>query len=111
MTIVRRNERGITLIELMVVLVIIAIIAGIVIALYQDLNRKTRLVADKGTGAAIRSALSIYYSKHDGNFPTKAMLSTLVQPSPPVFQCPGQDYTVNANTGEIALTVNDAALC
>lgn len=111
MTVSRRNERGLTLIELMIVVAIIAIIAGIIVALYQDLDRKTRLVADKGTAAALRSALSIYYSKHDGNFPTKVMLDTLVQPSPPIFQCSGQSYTVDGTTGALALSVNDQAQC
>ena len=83
-----KNQRGVTLVELMVVVAIIAIIAAIAITLYQDVQKKARLAADQGTIAALRSASAIYYGKNDGAFPSGGTLNTLVQPSPPVMQCP-----------------------
>src|SRR5262252_8531205 len=41
-----RNQKGVTLVELMVVVAIIAIIAAIAITLYQDVQKKARLGAD-----------------------------------------------------------------
>ncbi len=108
-----RDRRGVTLVELMVVVAIIAIIVAIaMLALWQNVEKRARLSADKGTAAALRSAVAIYYSKHDGSFPpSRALLNTLVVPNPLVFQCPSGSYTYNATEGAVALTVNDDALC
>jgi len=66
---------------------IIAIIAAIAVALFQDLNRKARLGADSGTVASIRSAVALYYGKTNGLFPASlASINTLITPAP-VFQC------------------------
>jgi prepilin-type N-terminal cleavage/methylation domain-containing protein len=108
----RRDERGITLIEIMVVVGILAIIAAIaLIVLYQDVARKSRLAADNGTVAALRSAVAIYYGKNDGTFPpSKPVVHTLVMPAP-TFQCPGQDYTYDPSNGMIALLINNPSGC
>jgi len=108
-----REARGVTLVELMVVVAILAIIVAIaMLALWQNVQQKTRLAADHGTAAALRSAAAIYYGKHAGNFPPgKDSLNTLVNPSPPNFQCPGNGYTYDASNGRITLTVNDASEC
>jgi len=107
-----KGQRGVTLVELMVVVAIIAIIAAIALTLYQNVQQKAKLSADQGVGAALRSAVAIYYGRKNGNFPpTKTVLNTLVSPSPPVFQCTGQSYTYVNNTGLITLGVNNAADC
>jgi type IV pilus assembly protein PilA len=106
-----KDQRGVTLVELMVVVAIIAIIAAIAITLYQDVQKKARLAADQGTIAALRSAGAIYYGKNDGAFPTVGTLSTLVQPSPPVMQCPGNTWNIDAANGKITLTGNDISVC
>jgi len=106
-----KNQRGVTLVELMVVVAIIAIIAAIAITLYQDVQKKARLAADQGTIAALRSASAIYYGKNDGTFSTQGTLSTLVQPSPPVFQCTGSSWSVDATNGKITYTPNDVSAC
>jgi type IV pilus assembly protein PilA len=106
-----KDQRGVTLVELMVVVAIIAIIAAIAITLYQDVQKKARLAADQGTIAALRSASAIYYGKNDGAFPTQGTLNTLVQPSPPVMQCPTNNWGIDANNGKITLTGNDISNC
>jgi prepilin-type N-terminal cleavage/methylation domain-containing protein len=109
-----RNQRGVTLVELMVVVAIIAIIAAIAITLYQDVQKKARLAADQGTMAAIRSAIAIYYGKNDGVFPTQGSLNggpPLLQAAPS-WQCAGNSgWTYDANTGLAALAVNDTSGC
>ncbi len=106
-----KDQRGVTLVELMVVVAIIAIIAAIAITLYQDVQKKARLAADQGTIAALRSAGAIYYGKNDGTFATQGMLQTLVQPSPPVMQCPAGTWAVDAANGKITYTPNDISGC
>jgi prepilin-type N-terminal cleavage/methylation domain-containing protein len=108
------DQRGVTLVELMVVVAIIAIIAAIAITLYQDVQKKARLAADQGTMAAIRSAIAIYYGKNDGVFPTQGALNAgppLLQAAPG-WQCAGNSgWTYDINTGLAALAVNDTSGC
>jgi prepilin-type N-terminal cleavage/methylation domain-containing protein len=105
-----RSERGVTLIELMVVVAIIAIIAAIAITLYQDVQKKAKLAADQGTIAALRSAIAIYYGRHNGTFPAGGDLNTLVVPSPN-WQCAGNDYDYTATNGKLTIQINDVANC
>ena len=105
------DQRGVTLVELMVVVAIIAIIAAIAITLYQDVQRKAKLAADEGVVAAMNSAIAIYYGKHNGNFPDSPGL--YVSPSPPSFQCTtaGFEYSYTASTGLISVTTRVVASC
>ena len=105
------DQRGVTLVELMVVVAIIAIIAAIAITLYQDVQRKAKLAADEGVVAAMNSAIAIYYGKHNGNFP--ATPGNYVSPSPPSFQCStsGFAYTYDVSTGLISVTARVVANC
>ena len=104
-----KDQRGVTLVELMVVVAIIAIIAAIAITLYQDVQKKARLAADLGTVAALRSASAIYYGKHDGNFPDQATLGTLVQGL--TFQCSGSSWAADATNGKITYSPNNISAC
>jgi type IV pilus assembly protein PilA len=97
-----RSQKGVTLIELMVVVVILAIIAAIAITLYQDIQKKAKLASDQGTIAALRSAVAIYYGKNNGLFPSQVTLEkNLVVPAPPVWQCTGTHYTYTTSNGKI----------
>ena len=104
------DERGITLVELMVVVTIIAIIAAIAITLYQDVQRRAKLAADEGVIAAMNSAISIYYGKHNGNFPDSP--GRYLSPTPPIFQCAssGFEYLYDGN-GLISITTRDVSQC
>jgi prepilin-type N-terminal cleavage/methylation domain-containing protein len=106
-----KNQRGVTLVELMVVVAIIAIIAAIAITLYQDVQKKAKLAADQGTMAAIRSAIAIYYGKNDGVFPGSAGAIDLLLQAPPAWQCVGQANNYVAATGLASLAVNDISGC
>lgn len=98
-----RNERGITLVELMVVVTIIAIIAAIAISLYQDVQKKARLSADQEMVANLRSAVAIYYGKNNGVFPgSLGSINTLVIPAPS-YQCTVAP-TFDTSNGKISYT-------
>lgn len=103
---VLHDERGVTLVELMIVVAILAIIAAIAITLYQDVEKRAKLAADQQTTAALASAISIYYGKHDGSLPaTTADVLALVTPTP-VWQC-SVTVTYTSANGKI---VNTATL-
>lgn len=83
----KRDQRGLTLVELMVVVTIIAIIAAVAIAIYQDIVKKSKLAADQGIVSSLRSAVAIYYGRSNGLFPaTLGSVEALVQPAP-VYNC------------------------
>jgi prepilin-type N-terminal cleavage/methylation domain-containing protein len=67
-----RSQKGLTLVELMVVVAIIAIIAAVAITVFQDIQKKAKLAADQANVASMRSAVAIYYGKHNGLFPAAA---------------------------------------
>ena len=97
-----RSERGVTLVELMVVVAIIAIIAAIAVTIFQDLQKKAKLGADQGSVGAMRSAVALYYGKNNGLFPsTEGAVESLTTPAPS-WNCGGPTY--DSNNGKVTYT-------
>jgi prepilin-type N-terminal cleavage/methylation domain-containing protein len=87
-----RSERGVTLVELMVVVAIIAIIAAIAVTIFQDLQKKAKLGADQGSVGAMRSAVALYYGKTNGLFPaSETNVENLTTPLPS-WNCASPTY-------------------
>jgi len=65
----KKNLKGFTLIELMIVVAIIGILAAVAIPKFADLVTKSKEAGVKGTIGSLRSALSIYYGDTEGGYP------------------------------------------
>jgi prepilin-type N-terminal cleavage/methylation domain-containing protein len=108
-----RSQKGLTLVELMVVVAIIAIIAAVAITVFQDIQKKAKLAADQANVASMRSAVAIYYGKFNGLFPAQATLLTLVTPNLTMgllgnsFHCALPTYTVANGKVDYTATVAD----
>lgn len=61
--------RGMTLIELMIVVAILSILAALTTAKFADMTVKSHEAVTKGNLGALRGALSIYYANNEGLFP------------------------------------------
>ena len=88
---------------LMIVVTIIAIIAAVAIAVYQDIVKKSKLAADQAVVSSLRSAIAIDYGRSNGLFPASmTTVETLVQPAPS-YNCTVPPVYDSAN-GKITFT-------
>jgi len=64
-----KKEAGFTLIELMIVVAIIGVLASIAIPKFANMVTRSKEAAVRGQLGTVRSAVSIFYSDNDGQFP------------------------------------------
>ncbi len=65
----KNQQKGFTLVELMIVVAIIGILAAVAIPKFAQMLEKSREGATKGNLSAIKSAVSNYYADQQGNYP------------------------------------------
>jgi len=72
-----RRFGGFTFVELVVVVTIIAIIAVVMLPRFAGLIGKSREATVKGHLGSIRSAITLYYSDNDGEYPVDDLASLM----------------------------------
>lgn len=103
------NDRGFTLLELMFVVVILGILAGIAGVKYQGLYRKAEEGALQGNLGTLRSALAIYYSDLEGQYPQNLDAMTVASrylKDIPAGRIP--DYHAASSNVTLATAVDDS---
>jgi prepilin-type N-terminal cleavage/methylation domain-containing protein len=118
----RGKQKGFTLIELIIVIVIIGILAAVAIPKYEDMREQARTATLKGQLGAIRSAIAIQYARNalngaatfptlngaifaDGNVPKEPVNnSNAVKTTAGVDNAGGWQYT--AATGIVKANMN-----
>ena len=74
----KSKQKGFTIIELVVVIVILGILAAVAFPKFQDLSGDARTAVLNGAKAAVQSAAVITYAKNSGTKPSLAQIKSQV---------------------------------
>jgi type IV pilus assembly protein PilA len=101
----RNGERGFTLIEILVVLLIIVVLAAIAFPLFVNQRAKAQDAEAKTTARTALGAIEVFHQDH--NTFAGADKNALIAIEPALAQANGLDVTATA--GEFTITVDSAA--
>ena len=76
----RRNQRGFTLLEVLIVIAIIGILVSIGVASYSSAQQKSRDARRKGDLKAVQNAFEQYNADNDGNYPVTCSVDSTYMP-------------------------------
>lgn len=96
-----RNQRGFTLVELMIVIVIIGVLAAIAVPAYSSYVSKAQERTCEANRRMISTAAVMYYIEHDNNYATD--IEDLIDYLDNVasLECPaGGEYTLPSDTSD-----------
>ena len=87
-----RNQRGFTLVELLIVVIILGILAAVVIPQFNNAASESKESALASNLATIRQAIEMYKVQHDDNFPTASILDQLTNSTDRYGNTAGSEY-------------------
>ena len=64
-----RNQQGFTLVEILIVVIILAILAGVVIPQFSSSSDEAKLSVLQSDLASLRGAAELYYHQHNSTYP------------------------------------------
>ncbi len=104
-----KNQKGFTLIELIMVIVILGILAAVAVPKFVDLSDNAKASACKANQAAIESAAAVKYAENaaagNAQYPAEADLPALF-PSGTLPSCPsGGTYTYDQSSGSVTCSI------
>jgi type II secretion system protein G len=71
-----KRQQGFTIVELLIVIVVIGILAGLVIVTYNGIQQKARNTERTTDISALQSHLEAYFAQNNGTYPTLDNLNT-----------------------------------
>ncbi|MGD9567348.1 MAG: competence type IV pilus major pilin ComGC [Sedimentibacter sp.] len=108
-----RNNRGFTLIELILVIGVLVIISSIAVPRFLDVQKQAKEDADYATGAMIAKAAELYEAKNDNVEDTTAdvliqagYINGITFKSDKFKDCGPEDLTINYGVGSVEVIAN-----
>ena len=104
-----RNQKGFTLMELMIVIVIIGVLAAIAVPSYKGYVEKAQKATCEANRRTLSTAAGMYYIDHENAYPTAVSELTDFVDNVDKIKCPtGGTYTFSATSNEVTCSKHPA---